>query len=47
LDYASSPEALASLKDSAQRDARAAGIARGIVNFVRGTPQEASNAAKP
>lgn len=47
LDYASSSEALAGLKDGAQRDARAAGIARGIANFVHGTPDEAPSATQP
>ena len=35
LDYASNPEALAALKDSAAKDALAAKLARGIINFVQ------------
>jgi N-acetylmuramoyl-L-alanine amidase len=35
LDYASNPEALAALKDSATKDALAVKLARGIINFVQ------------
>ena len=35
LDYASNPDALAQLKDSATKDAQALKLARGIINFVQ------------